>query len=153
MTTAYDLFASLKPKLQAIRTANGYLTDAGRVVYMGPVPQVDFEQCPLIRAYEISAIFESVPGYAPQGKAAVSFLVEGYAKYTDDAEIMATGHNLVADIQKALFGDAERDLSGATIRVNPEGYQILPPEPGSSIVVAQVRGNYTFVNKFQQPAG
>lgn len=151
MTAAYNAIASLKPKLEAIRKANGYLTDAGKTVYLGPVPQIEFDACPLIRVFEIETNFDGTPGYAPQARASVSFLAEAYAKYRTDDEILSIGHDLVADMQKALFGDAERDLNGAVVRINPEGYKIPPPEPGSSIVLAQVRGNYTFVNRFGQP--
>lgn len=151
MTRAYDMLASIVPKLRAIRTANGYLTEAGKSVMLGPVPRLDGEAMPYTRLHEVEATTDSTPGYAPVAKFAVSFVAEAHAEQDVAANIMATGHDLVADLQKALFGDPQRDLGGEVLRINPEGYRILQPEAGSNVVVAQVRGNFTYSLKFSAP--
>ena len=151
MTQAYDMLASIVPRLQAIRKTNGYLTDAGKSVLLGPVPRMDGEAMPYTRLHEVEATADGSPGFAPVAKFAVSFVAEAHAEQSVAASIMSTGHDLVADLQKALFGDAERDLGGEVLRITPEGYRILPPESGSDVVIAQVRGNFTYSLKFSAP--
>lgn len=151
MTKAYDLLASLVPRLQAISIANGYLTDAGASVVLGPVPRQDGEALPFIRLHETSADAESAAPYAPHSKLRVQFVAEAYAEQAAAADIVATGHLLVADLKKALFGDVRRDLNGQAIDARLEGYSIVPPESGSDIVLAQVRGSFSFVDHFNAP--
>ena len=148
---AYTLISSLLPRLQAISVANGYLTNAGASVQLGPIPHVDGEAVPFIRLTETDAAVESPAPYAPHSKIRVQFMAEAYAEEPIAANVIATGHNLLADLKKALFGDVTRDLNGAAIDARLEGYSILPPESGSDLVVAQVRGSFSFVDHFNAP--
>jgi len=150
-TRAYTLISSLLPRLQAISVANGYLTNAGASVQLGPIPHVDGEAVPFIRLNETDATTESAAPYAPHSKIRVQFTVEAYAEESTAANILATGHNLLADLKHAMFGDITRDLNGQAIDARLEGYSILPPESGSDFVVAQVRGSFSFVDHFNAP--
>lgn len=150
-TQAYDLINSLVPRLQAILIANGYATNAGASVAFGPIPRRDGETMPFIRLLETDAEQESQVPNRPKAKVRVNFIAEGYAEQSTAASIMSTGHTLVGDLKKALFGDATRDLNRTAIEARLEGYRILPPEDGSDIVVAQVRGSFAFTDDFTSP--
>jgi len=151
MTRAYDLIASLVPRLQAVRVANGYATDAGQSVRLGPVPAQPGERMPFIRVHETDATADDAMRNRPQAKLRVMFVAEAYAEQKDATQILSTGHTLVGDLKKALFGDALRDLDGRVIDAQFEGYRILPPEEGSATLIAQVRGSYIFVDHFNAP--
>ena len=151
MTKAYDLIASLVPRLQAIRTANGYATEAGASVLLGPVPRQSDEAFPFCRVHETGATAESVVPHLPTAKLRVDFMAEAYVEQTSAALILASGHQLVGDLKKALFGDSARDLNGQAIAAQLEGYSVVPPEAGSDVVIAQVRGSFTFTDHFDAP--
>ena len=150
-TQAYTLISSLLPRLQAISTVNGYLTNAGAQAALGPIPHLDGDTYPFIRLHEIEAATESHAAFAPHSKIRVQFMAEACAQESVSSNILATGHNLVADLKKALFGDVSRDLNGKAIDARLEGYAILPPESGSDLVIAQVRGSFSFIDHFNAP--
>lgn len=151
MTKAYTLLTSLVPRLQAISVANGYATNAGASVLLGPIPRQPGESMPFCRLHEISAAVESAVPYRPTAKLRVDFMAEAYAQQATAAQIVATGHTLIGDLKKALFGDAARDLNGAALSAQLEGYSVQPPEDGSDVVVAQVRGSFIFTDHFNSP--
>lgn len=151
MTKALDLFTSLVPRLQAILVANGYATNAGASVLLGPVPRADGEALPFIRLHETDAGAESVLPHRPTAKMRVQFMAEGYAEQAAAASVYATGHALVGDLKKALFGDSASDLNGQALDARLEGYRVLPPEDGSDVVIAQVRGSFSFTDHFNAP--
>ena len=148
MSKAYTLLTSLVPRLQAITKANGYGTDAGKSVALGPIPRQDGEPIPFIRLHETDATPESAVPFRPSAKVRVQFTAEAYAEQDKAANIMETGHQLVGDLKKALFGDVARDLNGQAIDARLEGYAITPPESGSNIVVGLVRGSFSFHDDF-----
>lgn len=148
MSKAYTLLTSLVPRLMAITKANGYNTDAGRSVMLGPIPRQDGEALPFCRLHETDAAPESAMPFRPSAKVRVQFVAEAYAEQDNAANIMATGHQLVGDLKKAMFGDVARDLNGQAIDSRLEGYSIAPPEAGSNIVVASVRGSFSFHDDF-----
>ena len=151
MTKALDLFQSLKPRLQAISVANGFLTDAGASVVEGPVPRRPGEPFPYVRIHEMDATVESTLPRSPAAKLRIQFLAEAFDEQPSAGDVMVTGHSLIADLKKALFGDAGMDLQGAALDARLEGYRIIPPPEGSSIVLAQVRGSYSFIDHFNAP--
>lgn len=150
-TKAYDLVSSLVPRLQAILIANGYATNAGASVAFGPIPRRDGEALPFVRLLETGAEQESQIPNRPTAKVRVQFVAEAYAEQSTASSLMSTGHTLIGDLKKALFGDPTRDLNRAAIEARLEGYSILPPEEGSDIVVAQVRGSFAFTDNFSNP--
>lgn len=147
-TKAYTLLASLVPRLQAILVTNGYATNAGASVLVGPVPRQDGESFPFIRLHETDAAPESAVPFRPSAKVRVQFTAEAAAEEKTAANIVATGHKLVGDMKKALFGDVARDLNGKAIDARLEGYSIQPPDPGSDVVIALVRGSFSFHDDF-----
>ncbi|MCK9386134.1 MAG: hypothetical protein M0Q15_16105 [Nevskia sp.] len=151
MTKAYTLLTSLVPRLQAILIVNGYATNAGASVLLGPVPRQDGEAFPFCRLHETSAEAESAVPHRPAAKIRVNFVAEACTEQAAAASVLATGHQLIGDLKKALFGDLARDLEGAAIDARLEGYSVLPPEDGSDIVIAQVRGSFTFHDTFNTP--
>lgn len=151
MTKAYDKLASMVPRLQAILTAGGYLTNAGQSVLLGPVPRQPGESLPFIRLHETDAAAEAAVPMRPTSKIRVQFVAEAFAEESTTANITATGHKLVADLKRALFGDALRDLNGSAIEARLEGYSITQPEEGSDIVIGQVRGSFSFHDNFNSP--
>lgn len=150
-TKAYTLIASLVPRLQAILIASGYATNAGASVVFGPVPRRDGEAFPFIRLLEIGAEQESQVPNRPKAKVRVNFVVEAYAEQSDAASIMSTGHTLIGDLKRAMFGDPTRDLNAAAIEARLDGYSIQPPEDGSDVVIAQLRGSFAFTDDFTSP--
>lgn len=150
-TKAYTLIASLVPRLQAITVANGYATNAGALVVFGPVPRKDGDAMPFIRLLETSAEQESQIANRPTAKIRVNFVAEACAEQSTAANIMSTGHLLIGDLKRAMFGDRTRDLNATAIEARLEGYSILPPEDGSDIVVAQLRGSFAFTDDFTSP--
>lgn len=150
-TKAYTLLLSLVPRLQAISIANGYATDAGTSVLLGPVPRQTGEAFPFCRVHETGADNESEVAHRPHATIRVNFVAEAFASEPAAADVLATGHLLVGDLKKALFGDAQRDLNGQAIAARLEGYSIVPPEDGSDVVIAQVRGSFSFVDHFNSP--
>ncbi len=148
MSKAYTLISSLVPRLQAIRVTAGYGTDAGKSVLLGPVPKQASEPYPFIRLHETDAAPESAVPYRPSAKIRVQFVAEAYAEQADAAQVLATGHTLIGDLKKALFGDVMRDLNGQAIDARLEGYAVQNPEPGSNVVVAAVRGSFSFHDDF-----
>lgn len=151
MTKALDLFNSMVPRLMAISTANGYATNAGRSVMVGPVPRQHGETYPFIRLHELDASTESPLPHRPSAKMRVSFMAEAYAEQPVAANVYSTGHQLIGDLKRALFGDTMRDLNGAAIDAQLDGYNTIPPEDGSDVVIARVRGSFTFVDHFNAP--
>jgi len=151
MTKAYDLLAALVPRLQAVRIAAGYATEAGQSVLLGPIPKLPDERMPYIRLYETDAAAEEAMRNRPQAKVRTQFVAEAYEEQPDARQIMATGHELVGDLKKALFGDAARDLDGRVMDMQFEGYRIAPPDDGSTVVIAQMRGSFVFVDHFNAP--
>ena len=147
-TKAYTLLASLVPRLQAILVTNGYATNAGTSVLVGPVPRQDGESFPFIRLHETDAAPESAVPFRPSAKVRVQFTAEAASEEKTAANIVATGHKLVGDMKKALFGDVARDLNGKAIDARLEGYSIQPPEQGSDVVIALVRGSFSFHDDF-----
>lgn len=151
MTKAYDLIASLKPRLQAIRIANGYATNAGASVELGPVPRRDGEAYPFCRVHDAGADNESEIAHRTHAKVRTRFIAEAMMTEPVAANVLATGHLLVGDLKRALFADPLRDMNGAAIDARLEGYSIVPPEDGSDVVTAQVRGSFSFVDHFNSP--
>jgi hypothetical protein len=151
VTKAYTLITSLLPRLQNVLIANGYATDAGASVAFGPIPRMDGEAMPFIRLLETGAELDSEIRNRPSGKLRVNFVAEAYAEQPTAASLMDTGHTLVGDLKKALFGDPLRDLNGGAIEARLEGYSIVSPEEGSDVVIAQVRGSFTFHDDFTSP--
>lgn len=151
VTKAYDLIASLVPRLQAVRTAGGYATEAGRSVLFGPVPQQPGEAYPFIRLHEVDASTEASVANRPTARMRVEFMAEAYAEQTNATLVMFTGHTLIGDLKKALFGDPTRDMNGQAITAQVEGYSVQPPEDGGSTVIARVRGSFSFTDHFNEP--
>jgi hypothetical protein len=151
MTKAFTLLTSLIPRLMEIRAANGYATNAGSSVLLGPVPRQPDETYPFCRLHELNGTVETPMPHRPTGRLRVQFMAEAYADEADAANVYATGHLLIGDLKKALFGDTTRDLNGLAIDAALESYNLVPPEDGSSVVIAQVRGSYTFTEDFRAP--
>lgn len=150
-TKAYNLIASLVPRLQNVLIANGYATNAGASVAFGPIPRMDGEAIPFIRLLETGGELEAEIRNRASGKLRVSFVAEAYAEQSTASSLMSTGHALVGDLKKALFGDPGRDLNGSAIEARLEGYSIVPPEDGSDVVIAQVRGSFSFHDDYTSP--
>lgn len=151
MTKAYTLLSALKTRLSAITVANGYTTNAGASVVLGPVPRMPGEALPFVRLTEIDAAAENATPHRPTALVRVQFVAEAFGHRDLDANVMSFGHDLVGDLKKALFGDPTRDVGGLAIEARLEGYRIIPPEDGSDILVAQVRGSFSFHDTFTSP--
>lgn len=151
MTRAHTLFAALLPLLQTITVANGYTSNAGNRAVLGPVPRRDNEAYPYLRLIDGETATESHVPHRPVAKLRADFMVEGYAEQADPVAVYGTGHDVIGDIKKAVFGDPTADLGGGAIDLRLEGYRVLAPEDGSTVVLAQVRGSYSFNDKFSAP--
>lgn len=150
MTQALTKLLTLVPRLQAILVANGYATDAGATVLVGPVPRSDTDTLPIIRLHWPATDPESAQPYVPHGKVRVSFIVEGEGSAAP-ADVMAAQDALAGDIKRAVFGDDKRDLNGAALDVRFDGIRFDPPDPGTSTWLVRVAGSFTYVDHFNAP--
>lgn len=150
MSQAMTKLSSLVPRLQAIKTANGYNTNAGTTVLFGPIPRSDADSLPIIRLHWPSTDPESANPNVPHNKVRVNFVVEGEGVCAP-ADYLTACDAIASDIKRAVFGDVERNLEGLAMDVRFDGQQFTVPDTGTSNYLVRIAGSFTFVDHFNAP--
>jgi hypothetical protein len=136
MSRANDIAEALKSRLEAIRTAAGYATDVGTTVYRGRRQLNEENACTLFEGEEDASGAAKKEPYTVT--AIIHFTAEG-AVACDPLNPDLAGHDLVADMQRALFtGDSTLGglLAGP---LTYTGRVIQPRQDGQSIVTVQIK--------------
>jgi len=155
MSRALDIVLALKARLQAIRVANGFITEAGFKVYLGRAFLDSEKDTPSLTLHE-GRPQKSGYGFVentsanPQigGRMEPEYTVEGMVQCNGDEPYVAA-HALLADIKRALFGT--QDALPNTLSHRLVGYGVMPHQPGSTSMTVLVVGAYQFVENFAAP--
>lgn len=140
MSKANDIADAIKTRLQTIRTANGYETDAGQTVYRG---KRNLASGNCITLFEGEEDANRPKGDPYTATAIIHFFIEGCIPCDADHPDIA-GHALVADIQKAVFSE-DHTLSGLLAApIIYTGRVIQPRQDGAALVTALVRLDATY---------
>lgn len=148
MSTANDIALALHARLAEIRTANGYETDAGALVYRGR-RRLDPSKMPCCVIIEMP---DSVRDQQPR-RAALSavFVLEGHAQCDPDNP-NDVGHQLVADIKRAVFRAPLQYADGKPVlSVDYVKRTIAPREDGLAVVSAGVEIKVDYVEQLGEP--
>lgn len=142
MSRANDIAAALAARLQLIRTASGYHTNAGAVVYRGKrqLPEGTPECITLFEGEEDA----SAPKGEPYTAVAVQhFYAEGQAPCSADNPDLA-GHDLVEDMLRALFS-GDLTLGGLLTGLLTYTGRVIQPRPdGQNLVIVQIKLDATY---------
>ncbi|WP_041646656.1 hypothetical protein [Aromatoleum aromaticum] len=152
MSKADTIAAAIATRLQTIRIANGYATDAGAAVYRGRT-SFDAADVPCITIAEPEDEIEEQRDH-PDGDGAdliarLPFTIEAFAACNPDAPNVA-GHQLVADIKRAIFS-ADITLGGLAVTLRYLGRTIAPREPGARIVTVAVKIRVGYTENLAAP--
>jgi hypothetical protein len=126
---------ALCARLETIRTAAGYKTEAGANLFRGAA-KIPSERLPSLVLIEGE---EDVLGQEDDGicRVSVPYTIEGCIA-CDPANPNDAAHELIADVQRALFSAAGAS-GGLSIGLVYAGRTIHPREDGSKLVVVQVK--------------
>jgi hypothetical protein len=131
----------LKSRLESVRKANGYYTNAGRRVYRGKrqLPEAD-----------CATLFESEedagnPRGEPYTAVAVAHFVAEAAVECDPDNPDIAGHKLVADLCRALFGGSPNLDGLLESPLTYTGRAIQPRVDGQSLVNVQIKLDATYL--------
>lgn len=142
MSQANNIAAALAARLKLIRKAAGYHTNAGAVVYRGK-RQLPEDTLACITLFEGEEDAQSPKGEPYTVIAVQHFYAEGQTPCDPDNPDLA-GHDLVEDIQRALFsGDSRLDglLAGP---LTYTGRVIQPRPDGQNLVIVQIKLDATY---------
>lgn len=141
-----QIIVALRARLEEIKTADGYLTEAGEHVSLGPLALSADDPLPQV-------------GLVPAGNELVdknldndetrrwSFSVEGALKNDDDAVL--TVEDLIGDIKRAIFRKADVILGGLALEVESvAGETATPPQEGGTIYTCAVPVVVRYVEEY-----
>lgn len=154
MSKANQIAAAVAARLENIRVANGYATDAGQKVFRGraaiapdSLPNVIlFEAEDLVETQRVDYAQETLPIDA---NVLLPFVIEATGPCDADNPNVA-GHALVADIKKAIFAG---DLSwgGLATHTRYIGRTLGPREGGTNLVTVTVQIRVGYVENLAAP--
>ena len=154
MSKAKDIAQRITERLSSIRSAAGYQTDAGLNVFRGrkAVPEL-----PALILFEPEDLVEgqaadgsgSHAGSAVNAQILLPFDIQALAE-CDPAQHMTTGHALVADIKRALFGGDMR-WGGLATHTRYIGRSIEPRTDGDTTVSVMVQIRVGVVEDLARP--
>lgn len=146
MSKAKDIAAEISTRLASITKAGGYLTDIGAKVLRGR-RKLDEGQIPCVVVVEGDDVVED--RRTDVVKVGKMFYIEGHAPCDPD-QPNDTGHDILADIKKAIFSGDPR-LAGLAIDVEYHGGTIQAREDGLGIVAAGVDIQVKYVESPASP--
>lgn len=154
MSKANDIAQRIVERLSDIRTAEGYETDAGLNVFRGrkAVPEL-----PAIVLFELEDLVEDQAadgsghpaGVAVNAGLLLPFDIQALAA-CEPAQHMTTGHALVADIKRAVFGGDMR-WGGLATHTRYIGRSIEPRTDGDTTVSVLVQIRVGIVEDLARP--
>lgn len=147
MSAAAEVAANLLARLGQITRAKGYATDIGANVFWGRINPPRLAQFVGLYEFEEDDVLDQkADGMA---RLRVPFVIEAQAECEADRP-NETGHALVADIKRGIFGPGLQ-LAGTINDIRYVGRKILPRDEGSKRVVVEVRIEVTMTENLFAP--
>lgn len=146
MSTRLDILNAIRTRLALIRTANGYNTEAGALIFLGE--QVTLGSSDPAEALAIE-VRDDEPGH--QGMNVVTVLpieIQAIVKDSVATPILAV-ENVIADIRKAM--ESDQNLGGLALEprgLMRGGTRIIPREEGSTTLGAGCEYRVEFTEKW-----
>lgn len=153
MSQANDIAEAIATRLATITTVNGYATNIGGKVLRGR-RRLDKSHLPcavvIERDDEVKAE-QVLAKRVHQAKVACRLLLEGHAECDADNPNVV-GHQIIADIKKAIFGSViSYGSDDAVLGIHYAGRSIAPREDGTDVVAAAVEVMLEFVETLSDP--
>jgi len=149
MSKASHIALALSERLATILKAGGYATDAGAKVMRGR-KRLDERQLPCIVIIEME---DTIQDQRPNAvKLSQKYVIEGHSACDPDNP-NDVGHDLVADIKRALF--SEKLVFGAedtkAVQMKYNGRNIAPREDGLAVVAVSVVVSVEYIETLSEP--
>lgn len=165
MTRLQKIITRIQGRLQTIKQADGYRTDAGQRAILidveaDPLRSFDGEtyDCGLVIQIGASEPLDEAGNVALGGRAAAEFSVDvtiyGFRKMADRSDWFAKAQELEADIKQAVFGRLEdrryyKDTGIGRISMGSAAAQI--PGYGNEYIGVEVPLEITYVENLSAP--
>lgn len=150
MSTAKTIAQRLTARLQAITQANGYRTDLGLCVYRGRLA-IDEDTPQSVTVAELDEAALQKPGR----RSALCKLTQRYAiealSLCDPDHPNDTAHDLIHDMQRAIFGPLDPSLGGAAMDLRYLTRRINPRDFGTTRVLAAIEIEVDYVEDLTAP--
>lgn len=147
---ALQIVKALAARLEVIRTANGYRTDAGAQVYRGRIVFDASDSLPALTVFDDEDDVLQING-ALRAKLGLSVTIEGIAQ-ADPDNPSDTGHAMVADIKKAIFSpDYDQTFGGMVAKLSYAGRRMQSREGGSGHISVAVMLTVEYVEDLTNP--
>lgn len=141
---------ALTDRLEQITKANGYRTNAGEHVYRGKTA-IDDAVLQHVVLFELDDSGTMKPGnLSAVRKTTQRFAVEG-GGVCDADDPNDVGHDLVADVKRALFGPKDPTLGGITSDLRYVGKSFDPRKFGSDRIAATIEIEVDYVEDLANP--
>lgn len=137
--SATEVASEIETRIQRISIENGYLTDIGRVVYMGRTA-IDDTAVPCSSVVEGDDQVTNSAGRSSLAKIAQEYALIGYADCDADRP-NDTAHKIIKDLKRAIFttdGKQNSDFGGRVDRIDYRGRNIGPRADGAGKVMALI---------------
>lgn len=154
MSKANDIAAAIQVRLSGILRSNGYATDLGRRVYRGRL-SIDPSTLPVCTLIEQEDQVEqqrtdsTVGGGSVDCRLMLPYVVEVTSPCDPDMPAVA-GHELVADIKRAIFS-GDLTWSGLCTHTQYIGRTLSPRADGTDLVTATVSFRVGMVEDLASP--
>lgn len=150
MSAALAITTALAIRLAAIKVANGYSTDLGLRVFRGR-RRIDPKQMPCVVIVEMPDEVKQQQRTA--ARVTQKIVVEGHSQCDPDNP-NDRGHEMIADIKRAVFEDAKLrygDDAKQVVDLTYKGRFIAPREDGLDFVSSSVEINVEYVEDLANP--
>lgn len=148
MSNRQDALAEMRVRLETIQKADGFQTDAGKLVFFGEAPTLGPDDAPAAIVIVPQRDLRKYNGE----QAVVTLPVQIQANVKVDADDPGgTLEAVIADIKKAI--ETDRNLGGNVVERGLEGGETEPleREEGSAFVGASVEYRLTFPEVWGAP--
>ena len=144
------ILTALKARLEEIRPANGYATDAGLRVRLGPGAVTADDRVP--RLALIPGVEPEIRPQLDKVKILLPVTVEGViGADPQDPDNPLVVEPLLADSKRALFRSADRTIGGLAINLHVAGERVTGRESGGATVACAVSGLIEYTELYGDP--
>lgn len=144
--TEHEVAVALSGRIAGIKPANGFQTDIGAQVFRGKLRLSDTDvPCAIIMEKDDSPMQQQ----GVKIKNRCPFLIEGHAACDPDHP-NDTGHKIVSDIKKAIWGDKSA-LHPSVKEIRYVGRSLSPREDGFAQVSAVVEIEIELIEQLDNP--
>jgi hypothetical protein len=141
---------ALKARLQDITPVNGYATDAGTRVRVGPGSVTPDDVLP--RLALIFGVEPEVVVQVDKHRIRLPFVVSGLvAADASDPDDPTVAEPLLADVKRAMFRADSRTMGGLVINVHYTGESVTGREDGGTRVACSVGGAVEYAELYGDP--